>query len=121
MAAITLFCLASIALAQYEIREADLKDDCMSKGKISKHQTIFEKGTCWAVLDKDTVLPWENAVDLMMFSYTVRRTSQPDPVELEREKVLLKQSKGGSNYDNDNGNRKDPQRNRQAQSSGQGH
>ena len=94
MAAIALFGVASIALAQYQLREADRKDDCASKGRISKHQTIFEKGTCWAVLDKDTVLPWENAVDLMMFSYTVKRTSQPDPVELEREKVLLKQSKG---------------------------
>lgn len=94
MIAIAVFGVAALALAQYEIREADRKDECISKGRISKHQTIYEKGTCWAVLDKDTVLPWENAVDLMMFSYTVRRTSQPDPVELEREKVLLKQSKG---------------------------
>ena len=94
MIAIALFGLAAIALAQYQLREADRKDDCASKGRISKHQTIFEKGICWAVLDKGTVLPWENAVDLMMFSYTVRQTSQPQLVESEREKVLLKQSKG---------------------------
>ena len=94
MAAIALFGVASIALAQYETREADRKDECVSKGRISKHQTIYEKGMCWAVLDKDTALPWENAVDLMMFSYTVRQTSQPQLIELEREKVLLKQSKG---------------------------
>ena len=90
MAAIALFGVAAIALTQYEIREANLKDDCVSKGKISKHQTIFEKGPCWAVLDKDTVLPWENAVDLMMFSYTVRQTNQPSIVEAERERAILK-------------------------------
>ena len=94
MIAIALFGLAAIASAQYQLREADRKDDCVSKGRISKHQTIYEKGTCWAVLDKDTVLPWENAVDLMMFSYTVRRTNQPEPAELEREKVVLTKSKG---------------------------
>ena len=90
MAAIALFGVASIALAQYEIREADRKDECVSKGRISKHQTIYEKGTCWAVLDKDTVLPWENAVDLMMFSYTARHAAgQIDMVEAERERTLL--------------------------------
>lgn len=94
VAAIVVVCGLVLGLAQYQIREADRKDGCTSKGRISKHQTIYEKGICWAVLDKGTVLPWENAVDLMMFSYTVKRTSQPDPVELEREKVLLKQSKG---------------------------
>ena len=91
---IVVLCGLILGLAQYQIREADRKDECISKGRISKHQTIYEKGTCWAVLDKDTVLPWENAVDLMMFSYTVRQTSQPQLVEPEREKVLLKQPKG---------------------------
>lgn len=86
-----MFCLGSIALAQYEIREADRKDDCVSKGKISRHETVFEKGVCWAVLDKHTTLPWENAVDLMMFSYTARHAAgQVDMVEAEREQVLLK-------------------------------
>lgn len=92
--AIAAFCIGAIALAQYEIKEADRKDDCASKGRVSKHQTIFEKGVCWAVLDKDTVLPWENAVDLMMFSYTVRQTSQPSIVEAERERTILKPGKG---------------------------
>ena len=75
--------------AYFTVKQAEVVDECREKGRRSGFETEYAGRECWVRLDKDTVIPWERGLELMMFNYTARVMKKQENIELAREQVLL--------------------------------